>query len=141
MGEQSLTWSGRDLQFEARTGYGLPFAVGGDPDGAGARPADLLAVSLAACTAYDVVVILRKQRQDLQGLTVRITSHQDPDPPWAFTSIHMHFVLTGSIEERKASRAIDLSESKYCSVAATLRPTVALSHSHEIVDPPGGVTS
>jgi putative redox protein len=135
MGEQALVWTGTDLQFEARTRYGLPFAVGGDRDGDGARPADLLPVSLAACTAYDVVVILRKQRQDLQGLRVQITSHQEPDPPWTFTSIHMHFVLTGAIDDRKAARAIDLSESKYCPVAATIRPTVALTHSHEIVTP------
>ena len=123
MGEQALFWTGEGLQFEARTGHGLPFAVGGERDGDGAKPADLLPVSLAACTAYDVVVILR------------ITSHQEPDAPWTFTAIHLHFVLTGSIDDRKAGRAIELSESKYCSVAATIRPTVALTHSHEIVDP------
>jgi len=63
MGEQALFWTGEGLQFEARTGYGLPFAVGGERDGHGAKPADLLPVSLAACTAYDVVVILRKSGQ------------------------------------------------------------------------------
>jgi putative redox protein len=135
MGEQALFWTGEGLQFEARTGHGLPFAVGGERDGDGAKPADLLPVSLAACTAYDVVVILRKQRQDLRGLRVQITSHQEPDAPWTFTAIHLHFVLTGSIDDRKAGRAIELSESKYCSVAATIRPTVALTHSHEIVEP------
>ena len=79
MGEQALFWTGEGLQFEARTGHGLPFAVGGERDGDGAKPADLLPVSLAACTAYDVVVILRKQRQDLRGLRVQITSRQEPD--------------------------------------------------------------
>ena len=66
---------------------------------------------------------------------MQITSHQEPDAPWTFTAIHLHFVLTGSIDDRKAGRAIELSESKYCSVAATIRPTVAITHSHEIVDP------
>jgi putative redox protein len=79
------------------------------------------------------VVILRKQRQDLRGLEVRVTSVQDPDPPWTFRSIHLHFVLTGTVDERKAARAIELSETKYCSVAATIRSVVRLSRSHEVV--------
>jgi len=78
-------------------------------------------------------VILRKQRQDLRGLEVRVTSEQDEDPPWTFRAIHMHFLARGAIDDRKVARAIELSESKYCSVAATLRTVVRLSHSHEVV--------
>ena len=133
MGEQRLTWTGERLQFDGLTAYGEPVHVGGDQEGPGAKPSDLLPVSLAACTAYDIVVILRKQRQDLRGLEVTIRTTQDPEPPWTFRAIHTHFVLTGAIEDRKAERAIDLAESKYCSVAATLRPVVELSHSYEIV--------
>jgi len=92
-----------------------------------------LPVSLAACVAYDVVVILRKQRQDLQGLEVRIDAVQDSDPPWTFRSIHCHFVLKGAVDRAKAGRAIELAEAKYCAVAATLRSTVEISHSHEVV--------
>lgn len=133
MGEQRLIWTGERLQFEGLTAYGDPVHVGGDVQGPGAKPSDLLPVSLAACTAYDVVVILRKQRQDLRALEVTIRSTQDPEPPWTFRSIHTHFVLRGRIDDQKAGRAIDLAESKYCSVAATLRPVVELSHSYEIV--------
>ena len=133
MSEQMVRWTGEGLQFEARTSYGDPIRVGGDAEGPGARPSDLLPVSLAVCTSYDVVVILRKQRQVLHALEVRIRSEQDPDPPWAFRAIHQHFVLTGTIDEGKATRAIELSEGKYCSVAATLRSVVRLSHSFEIV--------
>jgi putative redox protein len=133
VGEQRLIWSGPGLQFEGITTYGEPVVVGGDPEGPGAKSSDLLPVSLAACTAYDVVVILRKQRQDLRGLQVRIASVQDPDPPWAFRSIHCHFVLAGVVDHVKAGRAIDLAESKYCAVAATLRSSVEISHSHEVV--------
>jgi putative redox protein len=111
-------------------------AVGGDRDGAGAKPSDLLPVSLAACTAYDVVEILRKQRQERRGLAVEVTSTQDPDPPWTFRAIHMAFEFTGTIEERRAERAIDLAERKYCAVAATLRPVVALTHAFTIVPAP-----
>jgi putative redox protein len=133
MGEQRLVWTGERLQFDGFTAYGEPVRVGGDAEGPGAKPSDLLPVSLAACTAYDVVVILRKQRQDLRGLEVTIRTRQDPDPPWTFRAIHTHFVLRGEIDERKAERAIDLAESKYCSVAATLRSLVELTHSHEII--------
>jgi putative redox protein len=133
MSEQILRWNGSDLQFQGFTSYGDPVAIGGDAQGAGAKPSDLLPLSLAACTAYDVVVILRKQRQDLRGLEVQLRSEQDREAPWAFRSIHQHLVLTGSIDEAKASRAIELSEGRYCSVAATLRESVILTHSHEIV--------
>ncbi len=132
MGTQRLTWSGERLQFIGETGYGALLPIGGDADGPGAKPSDLLPLSLAACTAYDVVVILRKQRQELRGLEIDIETTQDPDPPFAFRTIHMHFVLTGAIEDHRAERAIVLSETKSCSVAATLRPTVELSHSFEV---------
>ena len=127
-----MTWSGTGLQFEGVTSYGEPVLVGGDPEGPGAKPSDLLPISLAACTAYDVVVVLRKQRQDLRGLEVRIASVQDPDPPWTFRSIHCHFLLKGAVDHAKAGRAIELAESKYCAVAATLRSNVEISHSHEV---------
>ena len=135
MGEQRLTWTGEGLDFTAQTAYGADILVSGTADGHGAKPSDLVPVSLAACTAYDVVVILRKQRQDLRGLEVAITTEQDEDPPWRFRSIHCHYVLAGRIDDRKAARAIEISEAKYCAVAATLRSVVALSHSHEIVEP------
>jgi putative redox protein len=132
MGEVRLTWTGERLQFLAETAYGEPVVVGGNASGPGAKPSDLLPVSLAACTAYDVVEILRKQRQDLRSLEVVVTSVQDPDPPWTFRSIHQSFLLKGTIDERKAARAIDLAERKYCSVAATLRSVVELTHSLQV---------
>ena len=133
MGDATLRWTREGLTFEGRASYGAPILTGNDPEGPGTKPSDLLPLSLAACTVYDVVVILRKQRQDLRDLEVRIASEQDTEPPWTFRSIHMHFVLTGTIDDRKAARAIELSKSKYCSVAATLRSVVRLTHSHEVV--------
>ncbi|HEY7477765.1 MAG TPA: OsmC family protein [Actinomycetota bacterium] len=127
-----LTWTGERLQFLGRTAYGDPVLVGGNPEGPGAKPSDLLPLSLAACTAYDVVEILRKQRQDLRQLQIDVSWIQDPDPPWTFRSIHCRFVLTGTIDPRKAARAIELAEGKYCAVAATIRPTVVLTHEAEI---------
>jgi putative redox protein len=132
MEETRLVWTGERLQFTGHTGYGDPVSLGGDPEGPGAKPSDLLPISLAACTAYDVVVILRKQRQDLQGLEVVVTSDQDVDPPWIFHAIHSRFVVIGDVDLRKAQKAVALAESRYCSVAATLRPVVALTHSVEV---------
>ena len=128
MGEVRLRWTGERIQFLGETAYGEPVEVGGDAGGPGAKPSDLLPLSLAACTAYDVVEILRKQRQDLRGLEAIVTSVQDADPPWTFRSIDVLFVLTGPVDRDKAERAVDLAEGKYCAVAATLRPVVSLTH-------------
>ena len=133
MADVTLVWTGDRLQFVGSTGYGGSVLVGGDPEGPGAKPSDLLPLSLAACTAYDVVEILRKQRQDLHRLEVTIRSTQDPDPPWTFRAIHLMFELTGTIEARKAAKAVDLAESKYCATAATLRSVVDITHEVVIV--------
>lgn len=127
-----MTWTGERLQFLGETAYGDPIAVGGNASGPGAKPSDLLPVSLAACTAYDVVEILRKQRQDLRTLEVVVTSTQDPDPPWTFRAIHQTFRLTGTIDPMKAERAVELAEGKYCAIAATLRTVVEITHRIEI---------
>jgi putative redox protein len=133
MADVTLRWTGDRIQLVGTTAYGEPVLVGGDAEGPGAKPSDLLPLSLAACTAYDVVVILRKQRQDLLGLEVTVSSTQDPDPPWTFRAIHMQFVLTGAVDETKAAKAIELSETKYCAVADTLRPVVRITHDVTIV--------
>jgi putative redox protein len=133
MSDVTVRWTGQDLTFEGTTSHGDPILTGNDPAGPGAKASDLLPLSLAACSVYDVIVILRKQRQDLRGLEVQVTSEQDEDPPWTFRAMHMHLVVHGPVDDHKVARAIELSESKYCSVAATLRPVVRLSHSFEVV--------
>jgi putative redox protein len=135
--EVRLVWTGERLQFTGETGYGQPIRVGGDTDGAGAKPSDLLPISLAACTAYDVVEILRKQRQRLVGLEAVVRSEQDLDPPWTFRAIHIIWIVRGEVDARKATRAVELAESKYCAIAATIKGVVTLSHSIEMVGPEG----
>lgn len=134
MSEVRLSWTGDRLQFIGRTGYGDVVTVGGDTDGPGARPPDLLPISLAACTAYDVVVILQKQRQELRALEAVITSTQDADPPWTFRAIDIEWVVTGIVDQHKAERAVEIAEGKYCAIAATIGPVVALSH-HVRIEP------
>jgi putative redox protein len=133
MADVRLVWTGDRIQFVGTTGYGEPILVGGDVEGPGAKPSDLLPLSLAACTAYDVVEILRKQRQDLLGLEVVATSVQDPDPPWTFRSIHLLFQLTGTVDASKAAKAVEIAETRYCAVAATIRSVVRLTHEVTIV--------
>ena len=132
MSEVRLSWTGDRLQFVGQTGYGDLVQVGGDRDGPGSKPSDLLPVSLAACTAYDVVVILQKQRQELRGLEAVITSTQDADPPWTFRAIDIEWIVTGTVDRHKAERAVEIAEGKYCAVAATIGPVVDLSHSVRI---------
>ena len=132
MGEVKLRWIGERIQFVGTTGYGDEVQVGGDPDGPGAKPSDLLPLSLAACTGYDVVEILRKQRQDLQGLEAIVTSTQDDAPPWTFRAINVDWIVTGPVDQRKAERAVDLAERTSCAVAATIRPVVSLTHTVRI---------
>src|SRR4029078_6819777 len=126
MSELRLSWTGVRLQFVGRTGYGELVPVGGDTGGPGAKPTDLLPISLAACTAYDVVVILRKQRQDVRGLEAVITSTQDDDPPWTFRAIDIEWVVTGTVDRHKAERAVEIAEGKYCEVEGSLSTAVRL---------------
>lgn len=101
--------------------------------GQGAKATDLLLIGLASCAAHDVVTILERQRQNLAGLRIEVQSRQEPRPPFAFTNIHLHFVLSGEgLEPVKVARALDLSVNKYCAVAATVRGVAELTHDFEI---------
>jgi putative redox protein len=131
MSEQRLRWI-EGLQFEGKDSWGHRVSLGGDPEGPGAKASDLLPLSLGACTAHDVVNILLKQRQGLLGLEVRIRSHQDSEPPWRFRRISLELQVSGEVDPAKARRALELSTSKYCSVFATLSPSVEIEASVEV---------
>jgi putative redox protein len=96
-------------------------------DGVGVKPSDLLLLALAGCTAVDVVEILKKKRQKLEGLTIEVDAEQDSDPPWTFRRIHTRYRLRGDLSERAVRKAIELSEEKYCSVASTVRGVAELT--------------
>ena len=102
-------------------------------EGVGMKPSDLLLVAVASCTAVDVVEILSKKRQDLTSLEIGVSGEQDADPPWTFRKIHLTFKLAGkNLTEKAVEQAIQLSEEKYCSVAATVRPTAQITYAYEI---------
>lgn len=101
----------------------------------GVSASDLLPMSLIGCASHDVVEILKKQRADLRQLNVTAESVQDDDPPWRFRKIHLHYQAVGKgIDPEKLAKAIQLSEEKYCSVYATLKDAVEITHDYEVVE-------
>lgn len=104
-------------------------------EGVGIKPSELLLIAVAACSAVDVVEILTKKRMPLTHLEITTSSEQDPNPPWTFRKIHMHFRVSGkNLTEKAVAQAIELSEEKYCSVAATIRATAQITTEFEILE-------
>ncbi|MCL4238116.1 MAG: OsmC family protein [Anaerolineae bacterium] len=135
MGSATVTWV-QNLQFIGTdsTRHSVVVSAPDEANGIGMKPSELLLVSLAACTAYDVVNILQKKRKKLSHLRVEVEGEQQGAAPWPFTRIHLHYVIAGDdLSERDVAQAIHLSHDKYCSVSATLRPAVTLTHDYQIV--------
>src|SRR5687767_5315757 len=100
-------------------------------------PVELLLVALGSCTATDVASILKKKRQSVTSYTVEISGERRAEPPRSYTSIKVHHILTGrSISPKAVAHAVELSDTKYCSVADTLRPKVAIRSTFEIIEEP-----
>lgn len=94
---------------------------------------ELLLLALGACTATDVVIVLKKKRQKLESLEVICSGERAPDPPQVWTRLELVYRLRGHLDETAIKRAIELSEEKYCSVSATLRKTATLTWRFEIL--------
>ena len=98
-------------------------------------PVELLLVALGSCTATDVVSILSKKRQHVTSYVIEVTGERREEYPRRYTTMKVHHVLTGrSLSPKAVAHAIELSDTKYCSVAATLRPTVEILSSFEIIE-------
>lgn len=98
----------------------------------------MLLVSVAACTAADVQSILEKKRQDVTSYRVEITGERAADHPRKFLKFHIHHIVHGrTVSDKAVAGAIELSDTKYCSVAATVRPTAEITTSYEIVEVAG----
>jgi len=142
MSNVALKWTGEDSQmFIGRDSFGHVVMAGSWPqdnndewqEWKAIKPSDLLLLSLASCSAYDVVMILKRQRQSLTNLYVSVDGAQASDPPYQFTDIHLHYTAEGDgLDAAKLERAIKLSEEKYCSVAATISGVAKITHSFEI---------
>ena len=119
-----LTWKKEGLLFSAATAHGsVDLASGLDEAGHGVTPMELLATALGGCTAMDVASILLKMRQPLEGFSVEVAGERADEHPRKYTTLEVVYHLKGDLDERKVERAIELSEDRYCSVEATLRPS------------------
>lgn len=136
--DASVTWQhGMTFTGTADTGFTVPLGTdpefGGDSDGF--KPLELMAVSLAGCTAMDVISILQKKRQQVTSFEVRVHAERASEHPRIFTKMHVEYILTGKgINETALKRSIELSETKYCPAQALLSKAVKITHSHQIHD-------
>ena len=126
------------VHFEATNQDGLSIQLDGSPEiggiNAGVRPMQAVLMSMAGCSAIDVVVLLKKMRQPLDDLQIKVKADQVDDVPAVFSTIHIHYILTGDIDPDKAEKAVNLSIEKYCSVSKMLEKAATITHSWELTN-------
>ena len=127
------------MGFVAETGSGHVVNMDGAPEGGGhnlaPRPMELVLAGTGGCTAFDVVLILRKSGQDIRGCDVSLKAERAEKDPKVFTKVHFHFTVRGrELKTNLVERAIKLSHEKYCSASIMLEKTAELTHSFEIID-------
>jgi putative redox protein len=122
-----------DLRFRGVSGSGHDVRMDGADGDSGARPAELLLVALAGCTAMDVITILRKKHQAVRRYEVAVTGDQRPGHPAVFERIEVVHVLEGAVDEAAVRRAIELSATRYCAVSLTVASGVTqIRHAYEL---------
>jgi putative redox protein len=134
-----VRWSGEGMSFFAETGSNHLVAMDGAPDGGGRnlapRPMEMVLAGSGGCTAYDVVVILKKSGQDVTGCEVKLSAERAASDPKVFTKVHMHFVVRGrALKRNLVEQAIRLSHEKYCSATAMLVKTADVTRDFEILE-------
>ncbi|MEY3790870.1 MAG: hypothetical protein RLZ09_1706 [Pseudomonadota bacterium] len=136
--ECTVRWTGLSgMSFVAETGSGHLVTMDGAPDGGGRnlapRPMEVVLAGTGGCTAYDVVVILRKSGQDIRGCDVTLKSERAEKDPKVFTKVHFHFIVRGrNLRANLVERAINLSQSKYCSATKMLGMTAEITSAYEL---------
>ena len=147
--ECTVSWTGASgtrskMGFVAETGSGHLVAMDGAPDAAkpengganmAARPMELLLAGTGGCTAYDVVLILKRGRHEVRGCTVKLTTERAQTDPKVFTKIHMHFTVSGKgVPAVAVERAIAMSHDKYCSASVMLGKTAEITTGFEVIE-------
>lgn len=132
-----IKWNDR-VSFLGETESGHTVLMDGAPEAGGRnlglRPMELVLMGTGGCTASDVVMILKKSRQDISDCIVEIEAERATKDPKVFTRIHYHFILTGNnLKPQQVDRAINLSAEKYCSASIMLGKTAEITHDFEIV--------
>jgi putative redox protein len=134
-----VRWSGEGMSFLAETGSNHLVTMDGAADGGGRnlapRPMEMVLAGSGGCSAYDVVVILKKSGQDVTGCEVRLSAERAPTDPKVFTRIHMHWIVRGrALKKNLVEQAIRLSHEKYCSATAMLVKTAEVTRDFEIIE-------
>ena len=138
--ECTIDWmAANGMAFSAETGSGHVLVMDGAQDGGGRnlapRPMETVLAGTGACTAYDVVLILKRGRHDVRGCRVKVEAQRAETDPKVFTSIRLHFVVTvAGVPAEAVERAIALSHDKYCSATIMLAKTAVITTSLELVD-------
>ena len=137
--ECTVRWSGEGMSFLAETGSNHLVTMDGAPDGGGRnlapRPMEVVLVGTGGCSAYDVVVILKKSGQNVTGCEVKLTAERAATDPKVFTRIHMHWTVRGrSLKRNIVENAVRLTHEKYCSATAMLTKTAEITRDFEVVE-------
>jgi putative redox protein len=135
----TVRWTGEGMTFLAETGSKHLLTMDGAPEGGGRnlapRPMETVLAGAGGCTAYDVVVILKKNGQQVRGCDLRLEAERAETDPKVFTRIHMHFTLRGTaLKKSLVEHAIRLSHEKYCSASAMLGKTAEMTTAFDIVE-------
>lgn len=139
MAKATVTWIGPAFRFtgEANGSPAIVLDSISPPNGthSGPTPMELVLIALAGCSGMDVYSILTKKRQPFTGLQIHVTAERADEHPMVYTQIHLEYVVYGKgVSADAVARAIALSEEKYCSVMAMLRPAVPITHSYRVVE-------
>ena len=138
--ECTINWMpATGMGFVAETGSGHFLAMDGAPDGGGKnlapRPMETVLAGTGGCTAYDVVLILKRGRHDVRGCQVKLTAERAAQDPKVFTRIHMHFIVTAhGVPAEAVARAVALSHERYCSASIMLAKTAEITSGFELVE-------
>jgi len=137
--ECTVKWIAGGMSFVAETGSGHALVMDVAPESGGRnigpRPMETVLAGTGGCTAIDVVLILKRGRQDVRGCDVQLKAERAETEPKVFTKIHLHFVVRGrGLNPAAVERAIQLSHEKYCSATAMLAKTAEITHDYEIVE-------
>ncbi len=128
-----------NMSFVGESGSGHSIVMDGAAEAGGrnlaARPMEMVLMGMGGCTAFDVVMILKKARQPIEDCIVELSAERSDEIPKVFTRIHVHYIVKGSgLSEKQVEKAINLTAEKYCSVSIMLAATTELSHDFEIIE-------
>jgi putative redox protein len=127
-----------NMSFVGESGSGHSVVMDGAPEDGGrnlgVRPMEMLLLGMGGCTAFDVVLILKRARQEIIDCEVELEAERASEVPKVFTKIHVHYIVKGhDLNEKQVARAVSLSAEKYCSASIMLAAVAEISHDYKII--------